>query len=134
MRILLLSDKNINIDHKKVRGTENITKIISTELKLKGINVQILIPKENKEINMSEKDNLINYFSRGKLNDTSYFKDKLREIKPDLVQFNGFSNVWGFSHLVACKELNLKTVLWHNVPSLTCMQHELLYMSKVACD
>ena len=134
MKILLLSEKDIYINHRNVRGTENIVKIISNELQEKGIDAQVLIPKENKEINTNEKDNLINYFSRGKLNDTSYFKDKLREIKPDLVQFNGFSNTWGFSHLVACKELNVKTVLWHNIPTITCMQHELLYMSKVPCD
>ena len=134
MKILLLSERDIYNNHKKIRGTENIIKIICNELQLKGIIVQVLIAKENREINTNEKDNLINYFSRGKLNDTSYFKEKLREIKPDLVQFNGFSDVWGFSHLVACKELNLKTVLWHNIPTITCMQHELLYMSKKPCD
>lgn len=134
MKILLLSENNIYESHKNIRGTENIVKIICNELQLKGINVQVLIAKENKEINMNKKDIIINYFSRGKLNNTSTFKDKLREIKPDIVQFNGFSNIWGFSHLVACKELNIKTVLWHNVPTITCMQHELLYMSKKPCD
>ena len=134
MKILLLSENNLDKSHKNVRGTENVVKIIYNELQLKGINVQLLIAKENKEINMKKKDIIINYFSRGKLNNTSIFKDKLREIKPDIVQFNGFSDIWGFSHLVACKELNIKTILWHNVPSITCMQHHLLYMSKKPCD
>tara|TARA_S200000501_G_scaffold362556_1_gene392186 strand:+ start:813 stop:2108 length:1296 start_codon:yes stop_codon:yes gene_type:complete len=134
MKILLLSIRNINGNHKNIRGTENIVKIISDEFKKKGNYVEILNYQENKEINLNEKDNVINFFSRGKLNDPTYFKEKLREIKPDLVQFHGFTEEWGFSHLVACKELNIKTVLWHNVPSITCMQHELLYMSKDPCN
>ena len=40
----------------------------------------------------------------------------------------------GFSHLLACKEYSIKTLLWHNVPSITCMEHNLLYMSKKPCD
>ncbi len=134
MNILLLSVVNINGNYNNIRGTENIIKIIYEEFSKKGNKVQILIPKENEGLIKNEKDNLINYYSRGKLSDISYFKKKLREIKPDIVQFNGFTEEWGFSHLVACKELNIKTVLWHNVPSITCMQHQLLYMSKWPCD
>ena len=134
MNILLLSVINIYGDQKKIRGTENIIKTIYEEFNKKVNNVQILCPKEKKEIIKNEKDNLINYYSRGKLTNISYFKKKLREIKPDIVQFHGFTEEWGFSHLVACKELNIKTVLLHNVPSITCMQHELLYMSKWPCN
>ena len=57
------------------------------------------------------------------------------ENKPDLVQFHGFNGgEWGLSHLLACKEYSIKTFLWHNVPSITCMEHQLLYMSKEPCD
>ena len=134
MKIVLLSKININSNHKNIRGTENIVKIIYDEFRRNGNYVEILNYQENKEIYTNDKDNVINFFSRGKLNDPTYFKEKLREIKPDLVQFHGFTEEWGLSHLVACKELNIKTVLWHNVPSITCMQHELLYMSKKPCD
>ena len=134
MKILLLSEKDINSHHKQLRGTENIVKIIREETLKNGINVELIYPNENKEIKINQVDNVINYFSRGRLSDASNFKEKLRELKPDIVQFNGFSSIWGFSHLIACKELNLKTVLWHNVPSITCMQHQLLYMAKKPCD
>ena len=51
MKILLLSEKDIYINHRNVRGTENIVKIISNELQIKGIYAHVLIAKENREIN-----------------------------------------------------------------------------------
>ncbi len=100
-----------------------------------GIDVQTITCNDNKKLLIKDNKNPINYFSRGRLVDTSSFKDILRKIKPDLVQFHGFtSEEWGFSHLEACKELSIKTLLWHNVPAITCMQSELLYMSREPCD
>ena len=121
MKILLLTNVDINnVHHSKIRGTENIVKVIAHEMNKLGLEVEILA---NEEIYIGSRckndlDKTINYFSRGKLNDTSAFKSKLIEIKPDIVQFHGFNHTWGVSHLLACKELSIKTILWHNVPKI----------------
>ncbi len=133
MKILILSDATKYLEDKQKFGTENIVKVISDEMNKLGINVQVIEAKKNQP-SLSKEKKIINYFSRGKFTDSSNFKSLLREIKPDLVQFHGFTEVWGFSHLLACKEYSIKTLLWHNVPSITCMQHNLLYMSKKPCD
>ena len=132
MKIILLTKNKNFLNHNNIFGTENIVKIISDEMNKIGIEAQILGCNDNQKIVIK---NPINYFSRGRLADTSNFKEILKENKPDLVQFHGFSaGEWGLSHLLACKEFKIKTLLWHNVPSITCMQHELLYMSRKPCD
>ena len=134
MKILLLSNKTKYLEEKKIFGTENIVKVICDEMNKLGINIETLELKKNKNLYCKDKENLINYYSRGKFTDSSNFKALLREIKPDLVQFHGFTKELGYSYLLACKEYSIKTLLWHNVPSITCMQHQLLYMSKEPCD
>ena len=134
MKILLLSSNSKKSGQAKMFGTENIIKVIFDEMNKSGISTQIIEPIINENSNVKKNKILENYFSRGKFTDPSNFKSLLREIRPDLVQFHGFTEQWGFSHLLACKEYSIKTLLWHNVPSITCMQHELLYMSKQPCD
>ena len=138
MKILLLSDVSINkVNHEKIRGTEQIVKIIFNELKKMNIDVEILgYDKFGFDLNFkNESETVSNFFSRGKSKDVSEFKLILKQIKPDIVQFNGLSAYsFGLSHLLACKELSIKTILWHNVPGITCMQNELLYMSRKPCS
>ena len=134
MKILLLSKNSNYLDNKKIYGTEHIVRVISYEMQKLGIDIHTIEPKDNQRLFKTKNLNPINYFSRGRNVDTSNFKKLLKQLKPDLVQFHGFNSEWGVSHLLACKEFSIKTLLWHNVPSITCMQHELLYMSKKPCD
>ena len=138
MKILLLSDVNVNkVSHKKIRGTEQIVKVIFFELSKIGVDVEILgSDKFAYDLQFkNESEEVSNFFSRGKSRDSLKFKKLLQEIKPDIVQFHGFSgSSFGLEHLLACKELSIKTILWHNVPGITCMQSELLYMARTQCD
>ena len=74
MKILLLSNKTKYLEEKKIFGTENIVKVICDEMNKLGINIETLELKKNKNLYGKDKENLINYYSRGKFTDSSNFK------------------------------------------------------------
>ena len=81
MRILLLSKNTNYLEHKKIYGTENIVRVISDEMNKIGIDVQTITCNDNKKMLIKANKNPINYFSRGRLVDSSSFKDILRKKK-----------------------------------------------------
>jgi len=63
------------------------------------------------------------------------FSALLAQKNPDIVQVFGLTGA-GINrrHLELAKSANAKTVLWHNVPGITCLQRGLLYLGRTPCD
>lgn len=63
------------------------------------------------------------------------FKNLVRKLKPDILQVHGIG-VSGINirHLKIAKEAGCRTLLWHNVPGITCMQKALVRDGIAPCD
>ena len=63
------------------------------------------------------------------------FSELLAQKKPNVVQIFGLTGDGvNRRHIELAKAARSKTVLWHNVPGITCLQRGLLYLGRTPCD
>jgi len=68
-------------------------------------------------------------------NEAPGFVELIGNVQPDVVQFHGFAAAGtNRRHLEIAQRYGCRTVLWHNVPAITCLQTGLLRKGGTPCD
>jgi glycosyltransferase involved in cell wall biosynthesis len=62
------------------------------------------------------------------------FNDTLSRYKPDLVHFHDLCAGASLSHLRACREAGIKTLVTYHAPGSSCMQKGLIRANELPCD
>ncbi len=75
----------------------------------------------------------ITYFN-GIYNDLQGFEAVLDEFKPDVVHFHDQGEGASLSHLLACKQKNIKTLLTYHSPGQSCLQRSLMFQGQAPCN